>query len=348
MAIDLTPLTLITGLPGSGKSLFTLSTVADYAKREGRKVYYHGIPELTLEWEILDEPKNWHKLEKGSIIVIDESQSTFPPRSAGSPMPEHVSAANTLRHKGFNLVLITQHPMLIDNSIRKLVTRHYHVVRFYGFQKSTVHEFNQVRDNCDKSLKGSIANHFIYPKEVFTWYKSADMHTIKKRIPARLILIIVLPLLGIAAVWFFFHSVAAIQTNADEQKAKLLGIGPATETTTTQAPSASQGGSKAMTKEQWIVSQTPRIESFPASAPKYDEVTKPVYAPLPAACVDFKKKCTCYTQQATKMLVEESVCKQIVANGYFIDFENKPQPANMPQLSVVSTPPETRTQPPKS
>lgn len=311
MAVDLTPLTVITGLPGSGKTLFTLTSVEEYAKRESFKVYYHGIPQLTLDWEMLDEPKDWHKLPNKSIIVIDESQSTFPPRSSSAAMPEHVAAANTLRHKSHMLVLITQHPMLIDGSIRKLCTKHYHVERFYGFQKSTVHEFLKIRDNCDKSTKGSIANHFVYPKEVFNWYKSADMHTIKKRIPARLILVIVLPLIAIALVYVFIKTMGGM-TSGD----KIKGATPS-------AGVAGQAVSGVISVPVWTDTLKPRLAGFPHTAPRYDEVTKPTAAPYPAACVASESKCVCHTQQGTRMMLEDALCRSIATNGFFNDFSDK-------------------------
>ena len=93
--------------------------------------------------------------------------SAFRPRSSGSPVPDYVSELETHRHKGYDLFLITQHPMLIDGNVRKLTGKHYHVKRFLGFPKSTIHEFEQVRDNCDKSTRGSIENQFFYPKKVY-------------------------------------------------------------------------------------------------------------------------------------------------------------------------------------
>lgn len=41
---------LITGLPGNGKTLYTISTVKKMSEGENRPVYYAGIPELTLDW----------------------------------------------------------------------------------------------------------------------------------------------------------------------------------------------------------------------------------------------------------------------------------------------------------
>lgn len=313
--MNLTPLTLITGLPGSGKTLFTLANLKDYAAKEGRKVYYKGIPELALDWEILDDPKRWYELPKGSIIVLDEAQDYFPPRAAGSAVPLHVSSANTLRHHGFNLVLITQHPLLIDNAIRKLVTCHFHVVRFYGFQKSSIHEFPQVRDNCDKSLKNSVVTHFIYPKDVFNLYKSADSHTIKKRIPMRLVMILVLPLVLIGAVWLFFSVLGGLGDKAAVSADPKTVLSPDT--------GFAVGDGRAKITANYLDSLVPRIAALPHTAPRYDALTVPTSVPLPVACVTSATKCICYTDQHTKYDTDDSTCRNLVVHPFYVDFKRQ-------------------------
>lgn len=310
-------ITLITGLPGSGKSLFTLKTVKDLADKENRPVFYHGIPELTLDWQLMDKGEDWTECPKGAIIVIDECQTTFRPRANGATVPKHVSQLEVHRHDGHDLFLITQHPMLLDGNVRRLVGRHYHVVRFYGFQKSTIHEFQSVRENV-KSLKDSMEKHFVYPKEVFGWYKSADMHTMKKRIPARLVLVIVLPLLLIALLVYAWITISGfsdhkIEDAKNQDKAggllNVQGIQPM------QPPPAQAQ------RLDWYAQQVERVPGLPHTKPAYDEITKPVTAPINAACVDFRGQCKCYSQQGTELSTDEQLCKQIIAKGFFIDFD---------------------------
>ncbi|MCB5187587.1 Zonular occludens toxin [Methylobacillus caricis] len=306
-------ITLITGLPGSGKSLFTLKTVKDLADKENRPVFYHGIPELTLDWQLMEKGEDWVNCPKGAIIVIDECQGTFRPRQNGSQVPKHVSQLEVHRHDGHDLFLITQHPMLIDGNLRRLVGRHYHVERFYGFAKSTIHEFQSVRENV-KSLKGSIEKHFVYPKEVFTWYKSADLHTMKKRIPARLVLVVVLPILLIAAIWYALVTIGSFSDKHQIQPEKtqdgLMNVQPVN-----QIPVQPTNP-----KPDWYAQQVERVPGLPHTRPVYDEITKPVTAPINAACVDFRGQCKCYTQQATELNTDELMCRQIIAKGFFVDF----------------------------
>ena len=68
-------LTLITGQPGNGKSLYTISFVEAKRQAESRPVFYYGIPELTLPWTQLEDPTKWYECPEKSIIVIDEVQN---------------------------------------------------------------------------------------------------------------------------------------------------------------------------------------------------------------------------------------------------------------------------------
>lgn len=309
-------ITLITGLPGSGKSLFTLKTVKELADREKRPVFYHGIPDLTLtDWQLMEKGEDWVNCPEGAIIVIDECQTTFRPRANGAPVPQHVQQLEVHRHKGHDLYVITQHPMLLDGNLRRLVGRHYHVVRFFGFQKSTIHEFQKVRDNVDKSTKGGTSRVFNFPKEVYGWYKSADMHTVKRRIPPALIAVIVLPLLVCVAGYILYRSIDGLSEAPEAVKA--VGAGGVQE----GAP-VMQAARQQQPELSYFELRAERVQGLPHTAPVYDEVTQPVEAPLPSACVEFRGVCKCYSQQGTEMTVQPEMCRHIVQKGFFVDFAN--------------------------
>jgi hypothetical protein len=323
---------LVTGLPGSGKTLWTLKTVVDYIKKENaslieqgkppRQVYYHGIPQLTLDgWHLMESPEDWITLPSHSIIIIDECQSTFRPRAASVKPPPYIAEFETHRHKGLDFYLLTQHPMLVDGNIRRLAGKHYHVVRFYGFQKSTIHEFQSVRDNVDKNLKNSISTHFVYPKEVFNWYKSADAHTMKKRIPMRMIMVVVLPILVVIVGYLASQALYKIQMQPSEAMDHLQNP--------SQNPDNQKNDNYSPTREtpySYTKAHTPEIDSLPYTAPAYQKIVEPITAPFPAACIYSKKQgCNCYSQQGTKLVVDFPICINIVQNGVFIDWETNPK-----------------------
>jgi hypothetical protein len=72
------------------------------------------------------------------------------------------------------------------------------------------------------------------------------------------------------------------------------------------------------TAAEYIDSFSPRFAGLAYTAPVYDDVTKPVVAPYPAACVMSRTRCQCYTQQGTRLDVPGQMCKQITEGGFFV------------------------------
>lgn len=186
---------LNTGVPGGGKTLSMVQELARLIKRwekhpdEARPVFVLGIPELALphapvplnsvQVDKAGAPRlvpDWDEMPDGSLVIIDECQGVFPPRSSQSTPPAHVAWLNTHRHRGFDIWLTTQQPKLIDASVRALVGRHKHYRRLFGMSRAIVYEW----DGCSDSLSGmnnAVKTSWSYPTEVFKWYKSAEIHT---------------------------------------------------------------------------------------------------------------------------------------------------------------------------
>lgn len=334
------PIHLITGLPGNGKTLYTISQVRAWAQLENRQVYYHGIPELTLDWVHLEDPKEWAKCPPGAIVVLDEAQKIFRNRSMGAQPPSYVAELETHRHLGIDLVFITQHPALIDPSVRRLAGRHEHLVRINGSAASTVHRWESVKDNCDKQAarRDSEKKRWKFDKSIYALYKSAEVHTVKSFIPGRMKLMGVLGILLVALLWYFSDFIKK-KTTASDQAA-----GPTVDSPF-QATNSSGGGFRSEAfadrapppdpvadAEQYVFKETPRVTGLPYTAPKYDAITTPTRAPVPAMCVQIgsvagngKIDCRCYTQQATRIPdMEFNMCIEFARNGHFQDFDAEP------------------------
>lgn len=320
---------LHTGLPGSGKTLFTLWHIdREHAKRLKEReetlkqggftpepnVYYHGINQLNRPgWIPLDDPETWHTLPPGSIVLIDEAQKVFRPRSSSQRPPEFVSALETHRHTGIDLYLITQHPMLVDSHIRRLSGTHRHIVRIFGAEVSTIHTFLEVRDNVDKSRKGSQQETWTYPKEVYNWYKSAEVHTHKFRLPKKVLLLAALVVLIPLFLWLGFRQLNGLWGKPDKA-----------ETVAPVQSSASffqEPRLKVSNDADWLAQYRPRVAGLAHTAPRYDEVTKPVRAPYPAGCVQSDTVCRCYSDQGTVLDVPKPTCVSIVNRGFYVDWD---------------------------
>lgn len=326
-------ITLITGVPGSGKSLYGISLIKVKAERENRVVYYSGIDGLALPWIELEDATQWHKCPPNSIIVIDECQRVFRPRAMVKEVPEYVAKFETHRHDGLDIYLITQHPMLIDNNIRRLAGQHFHAVRKMGMQFARVHEWAACHEITKANLKSAVIHEFKYPKEAFGWYKSAEVHTVKRNIPTRVWFLLASPVLIAVLVYVAYRSMWGISHPEDS----LIEAEGTTPGQVVQQPGHQQAVQqeparpKKMTSAEYVDQYKPRVDGLAYSAPIYDEVTRPVRAPVPAGAVATKKKCTAYTDQGTPLDMPDMICRQIATKGFYRDFDNKPEP--MPQPS---------------
>ena len=298
----------ITGLPGGGKTLYTLQMIKAKAEKENRPVYYSGIADLRLPWIELADPLKWMDCPANSIVVIDEAQRIFRPRMHGTTVPPHVAALETHRHLGIDIYVITQHPMLLDPNLRRLVGQHFHVVRRFGTKGATVHEWGSIKENCDKSRSDSTRHEWSYPIEAFSWYKSAEVHTHKRRIPAKLFFLLVIPVLLILAAWQVYRFfVPPPVTTA-----------PGVSRPGVSAPGQAGSSPRVLTSAQYVDQFEPRVPGLHYTAPVYDKVTEPVRAPFPSACVATATRCSCYTEQATVLDVPDALCRQVVSKGFFV------------------------------
>jgi hypothetical protein len=324
---------LITGLPGNAKTLYTIGFVRDWAAKENRPVFYSGIPELTLDWQEI-EPEKWMEVPPKSIVVIDEAQRIFRNRSLGATPPKHVTDLETHRHLGIDLVFITQHPSLIDPAIRRLAGRHRHMVRIWGMEMSTVHKWDAVRDNCDKpaSRKDSEQTKWAFDKSIYKLYKSSQEHTMKRSIPLRAKMLLLTPFV-LAALGYFAYYVLIGKHKPVEGAAQVQAVAP--DGTPKQVrPSVSEGQDAranfdpVQDAKQYVQMNTPRVVGLAFTAPKYDRITEPVRAPVPAACIQVGTpqsqkgiRCTCYSQQGTPLDVPLNMCMGFARNGWFQDFD---------------------------
>ncbi len=313
---------LHTGQPGAGKSLYTIWHVAERAKKEQRPVFYSGIADCKVPgWTELEDATEWATCGQGAIIVIDEAQRIFRPRQGTSAVPVYVAALETHRHRGFDIYVITQHPTLVEANVRRLVGTHRHIMRAFGSHAAIVHEWNEVRTDCDTKRDGSLSSTFRYPKEAFQLYKSAEVHTHKARVPMRVWLVIASPFL-LFAIGFGIYKWIAVRTDADaatKTVSKLAGAPGAGKGAGAAGAAPSRRGSGV----DWYAARAARVADLPHTAPVYDEVTAPRRAPYPAMCIATAARCVCYTQDGTKLGTSADTCRRIAVDGFFKDWDER-------------------------
>jgi len=328
---------LLTGLPGAGKTLFTVTEAPTILAHPGRSFYYSGIKDLKLDWEETN-PETWYNLPDGSACIIDEAQNYFRPMPAGAERPRKITAMETHRHKGMDLWLITQHPNLLDSHVRRLVGKHYHVYRAFGLQGATVMEWEKAEDPDDYHAKQrSVKRRLQYKRESFALYKSAEVHTVKRRLPLKLIAIPFLLAAVAGLAWFGYSTLrgsAAAKSAKAEQKAAAVHMA--------QQPSPlPQGIQRA---SQIVEARLPAIPDLTHTAPRYDAMTAPKAVPVVRGCfADLRQQpesCWCVSQRGTRMDVSHDFCMQVVRVGRpFYDFETDDEARGVIREQVASSQP---------
>lgn len=320
---------LVTGANGAGKTLNTLKWVRERQIKEGRPVCHNGRFEPVENGELSTWKKidiqNWQDEPDGTIFLVDECHNDFPLRAPSSKPPEYVQMLAEHRRRGFDFYLITQHPQNIDAFVRRLIGSpgwHRHLKRAFGGDLVSCAEYPAVNAQCEKQGAGKDAEvkMLAFPREVFGWYKSASLHTGKRKIPRSVFVLVACAIIVPLLIWFAFSRVAG--KVLDDPAKGDPSMRPAVLTAQDQQQ-GQQLPSPEVSRMAYLESRLPRLGGMPQSAPIYDKITEPVTAPYPAACVNMPSRggCRCYSQQATRIDVPMAMCLEIVAKGYFLDWE---------------------------
>lgn len=315
-----------------------------------RVVFTHGIPELTTptiplpvyapveprgkggdlvqvrdRWEV-----DWSVVPDGALVVVDEAQRVFPVRGAGSTVPGYVSWLNTHRHRGIDLVLITQHPKLIDGAVRKLVGQHQHYRRLLGGQRHAVYEW----DHCSETLGNMkqatmrVAN---FPKRAFSAYKSAEVHT-KQRFGAPLLIVGVLVgalVLAAVAAPYLWRVVQGIRSGDGVGGAKTgEAVASASAEPAASAVDQHRPGA-AIPADQLLRHARAALPAAVAASSAYPDRWAPSHwPPSIAGCWIDGDECRCMTNGDRPRLVTDggSMCVQ-VARGELEPDPSRPKPS---------------------
>lgn len=318
-------ITLITGTPGAGKTLYTVSE--ELPKYKNRPLYVDGIPNLAItHLEPIGPVEKWHEwIPDGAVLVIDEVQRIWRPRGSASAVPPGVAALETHRHKGVDLIIITQHPNLLDPNIRRLVGRHLHVRRMFGWKRAIVYEWDSATD--PNRVATAIKRSWGYPKKAYKLYKSASQHTSRgNRVPITVVLA-ALAILAVPAGWYYAINRTSDRFSPDEKPVAVAAGDAATEPATARAAF----GAPPPTLQ-------PQHENIQMVSDQYD------WSSI-GACVLLRNECRCYGDSAERLMVPDTVCRSAVSNGWAgrnKNNDNEASPERVAQAEPATpVPPDT-------
>ena len=329
---------LYTGVPGAGKTLYAVSNLVKRKDFKDRPIFVDGIKDLDHDKiNYFDIPEGesiqtWPKwAPPGAIIVVDECQRIFRPRPSGSKVPDYVAELETHRHRGLDFILITQHPRLIDVHLRGLIEHHTHLGKTnLGLRRKLEWTTGGAKDPESRAnIREALISVYRLDKSVYGLYKSAEVHTKIRTKKSKLLMLFPLALCLVGyGVWSFTGFWGKF--SGEGEKAKTAST---TQTAQAQTQPSAVSASEPVSNGQYPKAETkpeepkkphlseedyqPRIAERPETAPIYDGMNKAVKVmPWPAACIKAENRCTCYTDQGTKIKdIGKQTCLNYVKDG---------------------------------
>jgi len=326
-------ITLITGKPGSGKTQRVVKFCKQAVDR-GEVLFVSNLEGLKLPHIPFEDPRQWKDLPAGAVLVVDEAQGFFRTRRGGEP-PKYITDMETIRHHGIRLILVTQQPDYLDAHIRGLVGQHEHLVRVDGKASTQIYRHSEVMENVrsDKARGRYDSEVWNFEPELYALYESAQVHTVKRKWSSRgkrgmMMLAVVVVMVGLI-VWRVVlkplsdsrhvgesgHVVADVPGFAGPKPGAMARGGLGVDNLMQHTPAA---------KANFLAAYRPRIPEMPWSAPAYDKravKAEPELfcatfgAGLDAHGVETPASCACLTEQATRYVLPDALCRDLARKG---------------------------------
>lgn len=245
------------------------------------------------------------------------------------------------RHFGIEIYFITQKPFKLNDSVKASVVEHLILRRLFKLKAATIYNFAELQEQFGYSTrKNALSWRFwLYPKQMYKFYISAEEHNQAKKIPLSLIFWLLVPILLIVSAmknsfdsplfsgvleYFGFKS----KTPVAEQVAQNQQSSPTQQTQSNDSSidcnltnnlhlERCQRYQKE--KNQELQSNVRQAIGYNPNDPfkdlsasfAYQASTQPVFS----GCIKYEGKYYGYTQQGTKLNVSEADCKKLIDNG---------------------------------
>ncbi len=344
------PITSYTGLPGAHKTTLMVEHLLGAAKEGKRPIFAAGIDGLEPGLAtVLEDPRNWnvhdpdgeptcdchqdgklhaHVVPDGALIYVDEAWKWFGHLhdATRQATPKHVLALAEHRHRGIDFVWTYQMPNQIYPFARGLCGEHHHIVRRFGTKLLDVYTWGELQEDVKSQAKRDIASRTtrLAPTHVYGKFKSAEVHTIKTKVPLKVLMIPVLAVLAVFALWFAYTKLKP--TNF----ASSLGAPEAKAASSSGAQLVGGEGVGAekrpryATPTDYAKAHLPRFATMPWTAPLFDE-REPTADPLlyclssmpgeDAQGYNGEPTCTCVTEQGTLYRISQPECRTVARRG---------------------------------
>lgn len=314
-------ITLLSSVPGGGKTSYAVWHEIKPAVEAGRIVYTAGIPKLTLPTiqTTYDKLTRWYERTKkdesivneadaifelnnyaeGSLIVIDEAWKLWPAAGRGT-VSEDIEYLRMHRHHGLDILLVAQAPNLIHPQVLCLVEKHLHITPTWSGRK--IFEWSEYcsTPRLKTSKLDAVKRPYKLPKESFSLYESASIHTKPtKTIPAKLwgsiAVLIIAPIL-------LYSSIDRVLARMEPQEEIQLA-----EKTTQENEEP----------KQTPVNNYHNQQNYPAPVRvAHTVVSDQIDWSKVSSCVSNKNNCVCYGKSAERLVIPPETCRNAVKHGW--------------------------------
>lgn len=360
------PITAYTGLPGHGKTSLMVEHLLKEAKAKNpRPLVAYGIDGLKPGLAtVLKDPREWnavrdgetchchdtensapceaHVIPNGALIFVDEAWKWFGHlhNATRQTTPPHVLALAEHRHRGIDFVWTMQSPIQIYPFARAMMQDHHHVVRRYGTNFIEVFTWGELNEDVKSVAKRENASRQLrtLPEHAHSAFKSAEVHTIKRRLPTKLI---ALPLVLVAAAGLLWFALNALRPS--NMADRIAGESPSAAQAApgeTSKRKADRPDAKPLTPYEYAQRLLPRFPTMPESAPIYDG--RPVVSVPQVFCMSSEAgrvadgtwaeaSVICLTEQGTRYSLPDWQAKHLARWGRPYDAfrERRPEPVNV-------------------
>lgn len=340
MDFNLSGIVLLTGVPGSGKTLRAME-ILERSVKEGRPTFQCGINQCSLpgvqEWP---DPHAWKELPPRAVLVVDEAQDHFRTRPGSVRPPESITDMERIRHSAVCLVLTTQQPTYLDKHVRGLVGRHEHLVEVLAGATSNVYAFRSTREELtERDLTSADFLLWAHPKHLRPFYKSAEAHTKRTRIPFRF------KVLGAAVLAFV--ALALWLKLGPSDAAPAAEAGEAASAAPPPPSGRSGRYAEPLTPMEYAARLVPRFSNLPGSAPIFDD--REAQSEPAVYCMEggpghdasgrwIEASVTCLTEQGTRYMQSPEIARRMARHGPSYDPFKAPSQAGQATFGAAATP----------
>lgn len=268
------------------------------------------------------------------------------------------------RHWGFDIVLVTQKPDLLNSYVKAATSTHLILRRLFKMELAVIYEFTEIQDHFGNATRKNAISWklWFFPKRLYKYYISAEVHTAKASLPwtFKIPIFVFLLLVGFSIYRAFFADFQLFKTtNANETKA-------AAQQQVTPAQSIKESNQTTLNKDLTALCRKAVNVDTPECVKFFDDLTKNggslqsnfvydaskpydvEYKPIDLEPNDFPRfknaivyngKCTAYSQQGTIMhSVSKEDCYRLANGDRPFDYFSEQQTAQNTMQQPVQQP----------